>query len=306
MDVLGFLVFIVVIGAFLAWMYGRLRPPQGITDLKDKVVIVTGAASGIGLEIVRAFSDEQARVVAVDVNEIGLQEVAKGLPHRALMTQAVDVSDYEALQTLLQNVVQTWGRVDVVVNNAAISTGSAIDDVEPDAALVARMLDVNLQGAIYLTHLVLPLMVAQGGGMIVNVASMAALIRQPMHDVYTATKSGLDGFSDVIRRKFAHKGIRIVKAYPGLTYTTMIARNTNYESYTQFARDHKILGAGDKLYLPSDVAQRIVKAVKRYEKSVVFGGTLTLAITTLVRWFPFSMDGVLQSILTQDKDKKAA
>lgn len=306
MDALGIIVLVVVGVAIVAWGYGRLRPPQGITDLKDKVVIVTGAASGIGLEIVRAFSDQQARVVAVDVNEVGLKELAKGLPHRPMMTHAIDVSDYEALQKLVQNVVQTWGRIDVVVNNAAVSTGSALDDIEPDAALVERILSVNLQGAIHLTHLVLPIMTAQGGGMVVNVASMAALIRQPMHDVYTASKAGMDGFSDVIRRKFAHKGVKVVKAYPGLTYTPMIARSIDYSAYEQFARENKLLGAGDKLYLPSDVAQRIVKAVKRYEKAVVFGGTLTQVITTLVRWFPFSMDGLLQSLLTQDKDKKRA
>ncbi len=306
MDVLGFLTLAVLIGAVLLWVYGRVRPPQGITDLKDKVVIVTGAASGIGLEIARAFSDEQARVVAVDVNEVGLKELVQGLPHRPLMTHALDISSYDALQKLIQTVQQEWGRVDVIVNNAAVSTGSALDDIEPDSGLVQRILDVNLQGAIHLTHLAIPVMAAQGGGVIVNVASMAALIRQPMHDVYTASKAGLDGFSDVIRRKFAHQGIKVIKAYPGLTYTPMIARSTTYAAYEQFARENKLLGAGDKLYLPSDVAQRIVKAVKRYEKSVVFGGTLTQVITTLVRWFPFSMDGVLQSLLTQDKDKRRA
>jgi len=305
-DALFIIVAVVLVGLMLAWLYRRVRPPQGITDLKDKVVIVTGAASGIGFEIARAFSDAQARVVAVDVNEIGLKELAKDLTHRPLLTRALDISDYEALHGLIAHVMHEWGRVDVVVNNAAISTGSALDDVEPDAALVERIVNVNLRGAIHLTHLVLPIMSAQGGGMIVNVASMAALIRQPMHDVYTASKGGMDAFSDVIRRKFAHKGVKVMKVYPGLTYTPMIARSTNHAAYTQFARENKLLGAGDKLYMPSEVAQRVVKAVRRYEKAVVFGGPLTQVITVLVRWFPFSMDGVLQSLLTQDKDKQRA
>ncbi len=305
-DALFAILMVMVIVVLLVWGYHRARPAQGITDLKDKVVIVTGAASGIGLEIARAFSDAQARVVAVDVNEIGLMELEKGLTHRPLITRALDVSDYAALRGLIEHVMHEWGRVDVLVNNAAVSTGSALDDIEPDAALVERILDVNLRGAIHLTHLALPIMCAQGSGMIVNIVSMAALIRQPMHDVYTASKGGIDAFSDVIRRKFAHKGIKVVKVYPGLTYTTMIARNTDYAAYEQFARQNKLLGAGDKLYLPSEVAQRVVRAVRRYEKAVVFGGTLTQVITVLVRWFPLSMDAVLQGLLTQDKDRQHA
>lgn len=306
MDALFIIITVVLVGVVLAWIYRRVRPPQGITDLKDKVVIVTGAASGIGLEIAQAFSAEGARVVALDVNEIGLKALGDGLPHRPVMTRALDISDHDALHSLITHVMHEWGRVDVVVNNAAVSTGSALDDIEPDSALVERIVNVNLRGTIHLTHLVLPIMIAQGGGMVVNVASMAALIRQPMHDVYTASKGGMDAFSDVIRRKFAHKGVKVVKVYPGLTYTSMIARSTDYAAYTLFAREHKLLGAGDKLYMPSEVAQRVMKAVHRYEKSVIFGGPVTQVITLLVRWFPFSMDGVLQSLLTQDKDKQRA
>lgn len=306
MDTLLIVVVVIAVLFFAAWLYNRIRPPQGIENLKDRVVLITGAASGIGREMVKAFSAEGAHVVAVDVDASGLNTLAQEVSPRPLMIQQVDLQDFDALETMVARIKSDWKRIDVLVNNAAVSTGSAIDDVTPTPALISRMVNVNLGGAIHLTYLVLPLMQSLGGGMIVNVASMAAVIRQPMHDVYTATKSGLDGFSDVIRRKHARDGVKVVKVYPGLTYTPMIARSISYGDFEQWARTHKILAGGDKLYMPEEVASDVIRAVKRYEKEVLFGGPLTRIITALVRWFPFSMDGVLQSLLDKPKDKKSA
>lgn len=290
---------VVLTGAAGAWFWTKTKPPQVI--LAGKVVLLTGAAAGIGRAAARAFAAQGCKLALVDSSADTLKALADEL-HTTygadVKAFALDVRDEAAQDALVRDVISAFGQIDVLVNNAALSTRSPIDDVEPDAELTRAILETNLLAPIALIKRVLPIMTAQGRGWIVNVSSIAALIRAPTHDIYTASKSGLDGFSDVTRRKAAAAGVRLLKVHPGLTYTPAISRGQTYEETEQFVRDHGLLPGPMRMRQPEDVAAAIVNAV-RYERTESLAVNPAEHLTILfARTFPAFADKLLSKAFT--------
>lgn len=152
---------------------------------EDKVVIVTGGAQGIGKACAERFTDEGAKVAVLDIVEENAESVAEGL---CGMGGFCDISDHECVHDSIQQVVDAWGRVDVLVANAGIyRAGPLHDDLLEDWQLV---LDVNLTGTYLCCHAVAPFMMEQKGGSIVIMSSMAAKTSWPNSAAYSATKTG--------------------------------------------------------------------------------------------------------------------
>jgi dehydrogenase/reductase SDR family member 7B len=285
-------------GAAGVWFWSKTKPPRVV--LAGKVVVLTGAAAGIGRAAARAFAAQGARLALVDSSGGELAAFADELRQTygaTVQTYALDLRDEAAHEGLVRDVLAAFGRLDVLVNNAAISTRSLIDDVEPGPELTRAIFETNLIAPVALTRRVLPVMEAQGAGWIVNVSSIAALIRAPTHDIYTASKSGLDGFSDVTRRKAAASGVRVLKVHPGLTFTPAISRGQTYEETDHFAREHGLLQGPTRMRRPEDVAAAIVNAV-RYERNESLAVNAGEHFTILLaRWLPAAADRVLTGAL---------
>lgn len=216
------------LGSLYLWREWQRR--QHPVTLDGKVVIITGASSGIGRETAHAFAAQGATVVLVARRAIMLEEVQEEIAVYGSPTLVVptDVTDDAQLAALVQTTLETFGRIDVLVNNAGLSYGGWHQDIAPER--VRALIDVNYLGAVQLTRRVLPVMLRQPRdahgmrGHIVNVTSMTGRIASPGMAAYTATRRGLDGFSTALRREMRDSGIRISSVRPTWTHTPMANR----------------------------------------------------------------------------------
>jgi NAD(P)-dependent dehydrogenase (short-subunit alcohol dehydrogenase family) len=188
-------------------------------DLRDKVVLLTGASSGIGAATARELARHGAILVLAARRAAETQALAEeitGQGGRALAVVA-DVSRREDIDRMIEAAIAAFGRVDVLINNAGINVGSTIGG-SSDADL-ERIVDVNLLAPARCVHATLPHMRRQGGGLIVNIGSVAGEVAtSPM---YGATKFGLRGFSDGLRRELRRDHIGVVLIAPGFIRTPM-------------------------------------------------------------------------------------
>ncbi len=185
---------------------------------RDSVAVVTGGGSGLGAALASRLDALGARVWVLDVDAAAAERVAAALlrPKAAL---ACDVGDESALEAAIDRVLAAEGRLDLMVNNAGVDvTGEALDI---PTETWARILQVNLMGAIHGCRLAYRVMIDQGHGRILNIASGAGLIGFPMGAPYTASKSGLIGFSLALRAEAKRNNVIVSVACPGLVRTPL-------------------------------------------------------------------------------------
>ena len=184
-------------------------------EIKDRVFIVTGASSGIGLATATALADRDAKVALLARSADALQKLSQQLPGSLPVT--VDVTQFDDLRKAIAAVHQHYGRVDGLVNNAGRSYAAAIEEI--DAALFDEIFHLNVLGPIVAMQAVIPLMRAQGGGSIVNINSGTAFMVLPQYSVYSASKRALLGFSLAARAELEKDGIVVSEVYPYITAT---------------------------------------------------------------------------------------
>lgn len=187
-------------------------------DIKNKVIIVTGASSGIGEATARQFGRAGAKLVLaarrVDKLETLAQEIlAIGSGAETCVVQA-DLSKLEDIQSLIKQTLDKFGRIDVLVNNAGFGRLDWLENLDPVKDIQAQF-DVNVLGVIQTTRQVLPIMMKQRSGHIINMGSMAGLVATPTYTVYAATKHAVHGFSEALRREVKPWGIDVSMIYPG-------------------------------------------------------------------------------------------
>ena len=192
--------------------------------LQGKVAIVTGGASGIGRATAELFAVERAMVVIADVDEAGGQATVAALVDRGAGAEFVrtDVRHRADVQRLVARAVERFGRVDILVNNAGVNIlGDVVEVADEEYDL---MMDTNVRGTFLCTKFVLPHMRAAGGGVIVNVASVAALVGARRNVVYDASKGAVLNMTRALAVDHAPDGIRVNCICPGLVDTPMTQR----------------------------------------------------------------------------------
>ncbi len=229
--------------------------PQSLTA---KVVIITGAAAGIGRAAARLFAAEGCRLALVDLHGEGLQQLLAEFGDGSADHLAItaDVSDDTMLEALVAQVQEHYGRIDVLVNNAGLVIGGRFQDADP--ARLRKLVDVNLYAPLRLSQLVIPLMMAQGSGHILNVFSSSALLSIPGFAAYGATKAGLFAFARTLRRELDGTGIHITALCPGSTTTAMT------EGMIASGK-----GLGQRPHHPPEVPARAMVDAVRYRRQVV-------------------------------------
>jgi len=182
---------------------------------RAKVCVVTGAASGIGFAFAERLLQAGAVVCLADRDTETLDAAVQQLGKYAgrVHSRSVDVTQQEQVEQLIQDAASRHGRIDVLFNNAGI--GGTMPIGEATLAHWRRVLDINLWGVIYGIDAVLPIMRRQGGGHIVNTASVAGLVPFPYQAVYAASKYGVVGLSECLRFELADEGIQVSVACPG-------------------------------------------------------------------------------------------
>ncbi len=184
--------------------------------LKDKVAIVTGGGGGIGGATCRRFAEEGTKVAVFDIDLAAAERVASEIGGKAF---SCDITDYAAVQKAVAEVIALWGRIDILVNNAGWDVFKLFKDTQPSEW--NKLIAINLVGPLHMHHAVLPGMMAQGGGRIVNIASDAARVGSSGEAVYAACKSGIVGFSKTLAREHARHKISINVVCPGATRTNL-------------------------------------------------------------------------------------
>ena len=190
--------------------------------LTDKVAIITGSAQGIGLATALRFAAEGARVV---VSDIGQQRVDQAVA--AIVAQGgqaigavVDVTDRLAIDAMVAKVKTTWGRIDVLINNAGITKDARL--AKMSSAQFDAVIAVNLKGVFECTQAVAETMTEQGSGSIVNASSVVGLYGNFGQTNYAATKAGVIGFTKTWARELGPKGVRVNAVCPGFVLTPIL------------------------------------------------------------------------------------
>jgi meso-butanediol dehydrogenase/(S,S)-butanediol dehydrogenase/diacetyl reductase len=186
--------------------------------LQDKITIVTGAASGIGQACAELFAEEGAKVVVADIQDEPGQKIADALGGMYLH---VDVSDPAAVEAMIQSTVDRYGRIDILMNNAGIESEPALTG---DSSIEnwKRVTAIDLDGVYYGMKYVIPVMVAQKGGVILNTGSTMGLNALPSMPAYCAAKAGVIHLSKVVAIEYAIHNIRVNAICPAVVDTPLL------------------------------------------------------------------------------------
>jgi NADP-dependent 3-hydroxy acid dehydrogenase YdfG len=190
--------------------------------MKDKIVVVTGAGSGIGRATALAFAKEGARVAACDVDQARLDTLASDLGDRALLVRKVDVADRAQFRAFADEVHAETPAADVIVNNAGVAIGgtfleTSLDDWD-------WLLGINLKGVVHGCHFFIPKMVERGeGGHVVNISSILGIYPAPNVTAYVASKFAVRGLSQSLRAELEPHKIGVTAICPGMINTAIVA-----------------------------------------------------------------------------------
>lgn len=220
--------------------------------MKNKVVIVTGAASGIGASIAGLFADRSSRVVVSDIDEDGgrqiVQEINKN-GNEAVFIKA-NTSIPEDMERLVELTLKEWGQLDVAVNNAGIG-GAMKPMADYPIEEWDKVIAINLSGVFYGMHYEIPAMLKSGGGSIVNIASILGRVGTPNASGYVAAKHGVVGLSKNAALEYAQQNIRVNTIGPGYIDTPLLTKNLEPEEIEGVKSLHPI----GRLGKPEEVAE---------------------------------------------------
>jgi short-subunit dehydrogenase len=270
-------------------------------DETRKVVIVTGASSGIGEATARRLARDGMRVTLAARRADELARVAREIAAaggQALATPT-DVRERSAIGRMVSATLDRWGRVDVLVNNAGLGYSSRVADLDP--AQLREQVDVNVVAVIECAQAVLPAMIAQRSGHIINVASIAGLIGLPGSTVYCATKFAVVGFSDGLRREVRGQGIRVSALCPGFVATNFSPRLRQIAEAQAGHTEVATVREGRPERLPgvmkaSYVADRIAGIIARPQRRLVVPRGWGL-LAWVGQAFPWLTDAALQRFI---------
>lgn len=187
-------------------------------EINGKVVIVTGASSGIGAATARQFGREGARVVLtarrVDRLAALAEEIVAMHNGAEPLIVPADLTQLEDIQILIKQTLEKFGCIDILINNAGFGRLDWLENLDPVKDIQTQF-EINVLGVIQITRLVLPVMLQQRSGHIINMGSIAGLIATPTYSIYAACKHALHGFSEALRREVQPLGIKVSMIYPG-------------------------------------------------------------------------------------------
>lgn len=181
----------------------------------DKIVVITGAASGLGQGFAMVMAKNGATVVAADINLDGVTKTAERIAADGSNAEAheLDVRNSAAVTKLVDDTVAKYGRIDYMFNNAGIATQGQVQDIPIEHW--DEIIDINLKGVVYGTSAAYRQMVKQGGGHIVNTASLAGLVPSPLLAPYSTVKFGVVGLSGALRAEAKSNGVKVTALCPG-------------------------------------------------------------------------------------------
>ncbi len=266
-------------------------------DLKNKLVIITGASSGIGRACAEAFAAKGANLIIAARQFVTLCEITADLQTRygiKAIAVETDVSKEADCKHLINQALLSFGRIDCLVNNAGITMKALFKDL--DLEVLEKVMNVNFWGTVYCTKYALP-EILKTSGTIVGVSSIAGFKGLPGRTGYSASKFAMNGFLDALRIENLKNNINIMIACPGFTTSNIrnVALNSEAKAQGETSMDE------DKMMGADEVAARIVKGVEQKKRLLIMTGKGK--ITVLVQKFmPAFMDKLIYKEYSKEKD----
>ncbi|WP_276133929.1 SDR family oxidoreductase [Polluticoccus soli] len=238
--------------------------------LKDKVVVITGASSGIGKALALLAADQGAKIAVCGRNAEKLTE-AFGQTNDNRLIMAADVSKEADCKAFIEAALNKWGRVDVLINNAGITMRALFEDV--DISVIKELMDINFWGTVYCTKYALP-SIRRNKGVIVGVSSIAGFRGLPARTGYSASKFAMQGFLEALRTELLETGAHVMWVSPGFTSSNIrnVARSADGSSQGETPLDE------GKLMSAEECAGIILDAVKKRKRTVIMTGQGKLTV----------------------------
>jgi NAD(P)-dependent dehydrogenase (short-subunit alcohol dehydrogenase family) len=233
---------------------------RGGMDVTGKVVLITGAARGIGAEVARQLAARGARLALVGLEKAQLEEVARETGGKAW---EADVTDWDALETAFHEVAEHFGAIDVVIANAGIAATGFVRSMDPKA--FERVVEVNLLGVWRTVRTALPHLIKSRGYCLV-VSSLAAIVHIPGNAAYSAAKAGCEAFADSLRAEVRHLGVDIGTAYFSWISTDMVNSADEHPVFGKLRQG--MPGLAGKKYPVRNVGRAVVRGVEKRAKAV--------------------------------------
>ena len=236
-----------------------------VSIFKGKVAIITGAGSGIGKALAEELAQRGAHVVISDINSERIEKVAEGVAQLdgKVTILTLDVSDYHAVKKMIDDTVAAHGRIDYIFNNAGIAVAGPAKDFLIDDW--RKVIDINLYGVVYGVAVAYPIMVKQGFGHIINIASIEGLAPFCATASYVTSKYGVVGLSSALRIEGAEHGIKVSVVCPGYVRTAIFTDSKNINIDRQ-----NLQGPPDWIGVtPEECAKMILRGVERNEAFIV-------------------------------------
>ena len=264
--------------------------------LKDKVVVITGATSGIGRGCAEVFGREGAKVVITGRDLRRMEEVKKALDLQGTeyLGLIMDAGREEDNKRMVEETMDKFGRIDILINNAGISMRALFADLGMD--VFRKVMDTNFYGAVYATKYALP-HILRSKGAIIGISSINGHRATPARSAYSASKYALEGFFESLRTEVMKQGVHVLVVSPGFTGTNI--RNEALD------KDGKPQGESPrdegKMMAPEEVARAILRGVLKKKRDMVLTPFGKLVVF-LNKWVPGWMDVMTYREMAKEKD----
>lgn len=264
--------------------------------LKDKVVIITGATSGIGEACALVFGKEGAKIVITGRNQEKLDSSSKqlkelGIEVLPILANAASESDN---RLITEKTLALFGRIDILINNAGISMRALFQDV--DLEVFRKVIDTNFWGTVYATKFCLPA-ILESNGSIIGISSINGYRGTPARTAYTASKYAMNGFFESLRTEIMNQGVHVMIVAPGFTASNIrnSALTAHGKTQGESPRDE------GKMMTAEEVAVEILKATLKRKRDLILTTQGKLAVF-LNKWVPGIMDGIVFREMAKEKD----
>ncbi|WP_075350935.1 SDR family oxidoreductase [Algoriphagus marinus] len=265
-------------------------------DLKDKVVIITGATSGIGEACAQVFGRAGAKIVITGRNQAKLEQSRDKLARENIEVLAILANaDSEAdNQKIPELTLARFGRIDILINNAGISMRALFQEL--DLKVFKQVMDTNFYGTVYATKFCLP-EILKSKGSIIGISSINGYRGTPARTAYTASKYAMNGFFESLRTEVMNQGVHILVASPGFTASNIRngALTAEGKSQGESPRDES------KMMSSEEVAEAILNATLKRKRDLVLTTQGKLAVF-LNKWIPSIMDGLVYKEMANEPD----
>ncbi|UZD24093.1 SDR family oxidoreductase [Algoriphagus halophytocola] len=264
--------------------------------LKDKVVIITGATSGIGEACAKVFGKTGAIVVITGRNPEKLKFTSEQLLKQGVKVTPIhaDASSEADTKRMVELTLEKHGRIDILINNAGITMRALFQDL--DLEVFKKVMDTNFWGTVYATKHALP-EILKTKGTIIGISSINGFRGTPARTAYTASKFAINGFFDALRTEVMNQGVHVLVASPGFTASNIrnSALTANGSTQGQSPRDES------KMMTSEEVAKEILNATLKHKRDLILTTQGKMAVF-VNKWFPGLMDTIVYNQMAKEKD----